>query len=52
MNRTSGSDGIPVELFIVKNDAVEVLMPANLENSAVVIGLVRVSFHSNPKERQ
>ena len=27
-------------------------MPANLENSAVAIGLEKVSFHSNPKERQ
>ena len=27
-------------------------MPANLENSAVVMGLGKVSFHSNPKERQ
>ena len=27
-------------------------MPANLENSAVVTGLEKVSFHSNPKERQ
>ena len=27
-------------------------MPANLENSAMVIGLEKVSFHSNPKERQ
>ena len=26
-------------------------MPANLENSAVDIGLEKVSFHSNPKER-
>ena len=52
MSKASGGDGIPVELFIVKDDAVEVLMPENLENSAVVIGLVRVSFHSNPKERQ
>ena len=25
-------------------------MPANLENSAVVTGLGKVSFHSNPKE--
>ena len=24
-------------------------MPANLENSAVAIGLEKVSFHSNPK---
>ena len=27
-------------------------MPANLENSAVAPGLEKVSFHSNPKERQ
>ena len=27
-------------------------MPAYLENSAVAIGLEKVSFHSNPKERQ
>ena len=27
-------------------------MPANLENSAVTTGLDKVSFHSNPKERQ
>ena len=27
-------------------------MPANLEKSAVATGLEKVSFHSNPKERQ
>ena len=27
-------------------------MPANLENSAMAPGLEKVSFHSNPKERQ
>ena len=27
-------------------------MPANLENSAVVIGQENISFYSNPKERQ
>ena len=27
-------------------------MPANLESSAVATGLGKVSFHSNPKERQ
>ena len=27
-------------------------MPANLENSAVATGLEKVSFHSNPRERQ
>ena len=56
MNKASGGDGIPVELFqILKNDAVKVLhsiCQANLENSAVATGLEKVSFHSNPKERQ
>ena len=55
-NKASGGDGIPVELFqILKDDAVEVrelIMPANMENSAVATGLKKVSFHSNPKERQ
>ena len=27
-------------------------MPANMENSAVATGLEKVSFHSNPKEKQ
>ena len=27
-------------------------MPANLENSAVATGMEKVSFHSNPKEKQ
>jgi len=27
-------------------------MPANLENTAMATGLKKVSFHSNPKERQ
>ena len=56
MNKASGGDGIPVELFqILKDEAVEsaaLNRLANLENSAVVIGLEKVSFHSNPKERQ
>ena len=56
MNKASGGDGIPVELFqILEDDAMKVLhlnMPANLENSAVATGLETVSFHSNPKERQ
>ena len=53
MNKASGGDGIPVELFkILKDDAVEsaaLSMPANLENSAVATGL-EVSFPSSPKE--
>ena len=54
MNKASGGDGIPVELFqILKDDAVKVLHSvANLENSAVATGLENVSFHSNPKERE
>ena len=55
MNKASGGDGIPVELFqILKDYSVKyaVNMPANLENSAVATGLEKVSFHSNPKERQ
>ena len=56
VNKASGGDGIPIELFqILKDDAVKSAafnMPANLENSAVATGLENVSFHSNPKERQ
>ena len=54
-NKASGGDGIPVELFLIlKDNAVSATlnMPANLENSAVATGLEKVSFHSNPKERQ
>ena len=57
MNKASGGDGIPVELFqILEDDAVKVLhsinIPANLENSAVATGLEKLSFDCNPKERQ
>ena len=53
MNKASGSDGIPVDLFqILKDDAVVLNMSANLENSAVATGLEKVSFHSNVKERE
>ena len=55
MNTASGGDGIPVELFqILKDDTVEVLhsICSNLENFVVTTGLEKVSFHSNPKERQ
>ena len=54
MNKASGGDGIPVELFqILKDDALEVLhsMSANLETSAVATGLEKISYHSNPKEK-
>ena len=55
MNKARGGDGIPVELFqILKDDAMKVMhsMPENMEISAVATGLEKVSFHSNPKERQ
>ena len=57
-NIARGGNGIPVELFqILEDEAVKVAhialnMPANLENSAVATELEKVSFHSNPKERQ
>ena len=53
MNKASGGDGIPVELFqILKDDAVSASLnrPANLENSAVAIRTGKISFHSNLKE--
>ena len=45
-NKGSGGDGIPVELSqILKDDAVKVL-------HSMATGVGKVSFHSNPKERQ
>ena len=56
VNKASGGDGIPVELFqILKRGCCEsapLNMPANSENSAVATGLEKISFHSNPKVRQ
>ena len=56
MNKASGGDGIPVELFqILKDDGVKVLHSVCQQiwkNSAVCTGLEKVCFHSNPKERQ
>ena len=56
MNKASGSDGIPAELLkIQKDDAVKSAahnMSANLQNSAEATRLEKVSFHTNPKERQ
>ena len=53
--KDSGGDGIPVELFqILKDDAVKVLhsICQQIWKTAVATGLEKVSFHSNPKERQ
>ena len=56
VNKASGGDGIPVELFqILKDDALKVLhsiWQQIWKISAVAAGLEKVSFHSNPKERQ
>ena len=56
VNKASGDDGIPVELFqILKDDAVKVLhsiCQQILGNSAVATGLEKISFHSNPKKSQ
>ena len=55
MNKPSGGDGIPAELFqILKVDAIKVLYSIwqqNLEDSAVATGLEKVHFDFNPKER-
>ena len=56
MNKASGSDGIPAELFqILENDAVKVLYlicKQIWKAQQWPQGLEKVSFHSNPKERQ
>ena len=56
MNKGTGGDGIPVELFqILKDDALKVLhsiCQQICKKSAVATGLEKVSFHSNLKERQ
>ena len=56
-NKATGGDGIPVELFqILKDDgcceSATLNILGNLENSAVATRLKKVSFHSNPQERQ
>ena len=55
MNRASGGDGIPAELFqILKDDVVKVLQSI-CQQIWKTLGkkiLEKVSFRSNPKERQ
>ena len=55
-DKASGGDGIPVELFqILKADAVKMrhsICQQIWKTSVVATGLEKVSFHSNPKERQ
>ena len=56
MNKAGGGDGIPVELFqILKDDAVKVLHSICQQiwkTQQLATGLEKVTFHSNPKERQ
>ena len=55
-NKASGGDGIPVELFqILKDDALKVLHSICQQiwkTQQWPTGLEKISFHSNPKERQ
>ena len=55
-NKASGGDGVPVELFqILKDDAIKVLQSIGQQiwkTQQWPTGLEKVSFHSNPKERQ
>ena len=44
MNKASGGDAIPVELFQILKDHAALNMPANLENSAVATGLEKGQF--------
>ena len=55
MNKDSGGDGIPVELFrILKDDAVKcsTQYASKFGKLSSATGLEKVSFHSNPIERQ
>ena len=54
-SKASGGDGIPVELFqMLQDDTLKVLHSTcqQIWKSAVATGLEKVSFHSNPKEKQ
>ena len=57
LNKASGGDGIPAKLFKILKDTVKVLhsiCQKIWKNSAVPIGLEKVSFHSSamPKNAQ
>ena len=55
MKKAGGGDRIPVKLFqILKDDAVKVLhsIYQQILKTTVATGIEKVSFHSNPKERQ
>ena len=56
MNKASGGDGIPAELFqVLKDDAVKVLhsiCQQIWETQQWLQDWLKISFHSSPKERQ
>ena len=55
MDKANGGDGILAELLqIIKDDTSKVLhtICQQIWKTAVATGLEKVSFHSNPKERQ
>ena len=49
MNKASGGDEIPVELFQIRKDGAVKELHSICQQ---IPGLEKVSFHSNPKERQ
>ena len=54
MNKASGGDGIPAELFLILKMMLLrccTQYAGKYGNSSVATGLEKVSFHSNPKER-
>ena len=51
MNKASGGDGMPGEVFqILKDESAALSMPANLETSAVSTGMERSVFVTTPKK--
>ena len=55
MNKATGGDRIPVELFqVLKGDAVKCCTQyvSKFGKPEVATGMEKVSFHSSPKERQ
>ena len=48
INKASGDDGTPAELFQVLKEDTAFNLPAKFESSAVAPRLDKVSFNSNP----
>ena len=52
MNKVSGHNGIPAELFQILKDDAAFNMPENLESKSVATGLEKFSFYSSHKKVQ